>query len=105
MAWYGDDLGSMRSALYPENPLSATGSPLFSKNKTTTTTMENLGSELAKLTPEQRQAIMMQAQQEANQSVMQEMMKQMTLTCFQKCAGTSVCISILAHFLVVYFSR
>lgn len=52
--------------------------------------MENLGAELNKLTPEQRQAIMMQAQQEANQSVMQEMMKQMTLTCFQRCAGTSV---------------
>jgi hypothetical protein len=49
-----------------------------------------LGAQLRQLTPEQRQAIMIQAQQEANQSVMQEMMKEMIQTCFTTCAGTSV---------------
>ena len=52
--------------------------------------MSDLGAQLNQLTPEQRQAIMMKAQQEANEQVMQEMMKRMTSTCFEKCAGTSV---------------
>jgi tRNA uridine 5-carbamoylmethylation protein Kti12 len=52
--------------------------------------MADLGAQLRQLTPEQRQAIMIQAQQEANQSVMQEMMKEMIQTCFTTCAGTSV---------------
>jgi hypothetical protein len=52
--------------------------------------MADLGAQLNQLTPEQRQAIMMKAQQEANQQVMQEMMKHMTAACFEKCAGTSV---------------
>lgn len=52
--------------------------------------MADLGSQLSQLSPEQRQAIMMKAQQEANQQVMQEMMKHMVVTCFDKCAGTSV---------------
>jgi hypothetical protein len=52
--------------------------------------MADLGSQLNQLSPEQRQAIMMKAQQEANQQVMQEMMKHMTAACFDKCAGTSV---------------
>ena len=50
----------------------------------------DLGAQLSQLSPEQRQAIMIKAQQEANQSVMQEMMKEMITTCFDKCAGTSV---------------
>lgn len=41
------------------------------------------------LTPEQRQAIMIRAQQEANQQVMQAMLEKMVATCFKKCAGTS----------------
>jgi hypothetical protein len=52
--------------------------------------MSDLASQLAQLTPEQRQAIMMKAQQEANQQVMAEMMQKMASSCFEKCAGTSV---------------
>ena len=46
--------------------------------------------DISKFTPEQKQAVMVQAQQEANQRVMQGMVKSMVTTCFQKCAGTSV---------------
>jgi len=42
------------------------------------------------LTPEQRQAVLMQAQQEANQRIMSDMIQRMVKTCFNKCAGTSV---------------
>jgi hypothetical protein len=52
--------------------------------------MADLGAQLGQLTPEQRQAIMVKAQQEANQTVMQEMMKRMVASCFDKCTGTSV---------------
>jgi DNA-directed RNA polymerase specialized sigma24 family protein len=52
--------------------------------------MADIGAQLNQLTPEQRQAVMMQAQQEANQSILQELMKEMVTTCFEKCAGTSV---------------
>jgi hypothetical protein len=43
-----------------------------------------------KLTPEQRQQVMAQAQQEANGQIMREMVNKMVESCFQKCAGTSV---------------
>lgn len=46
--------------------------------------------QLSQLSPQQKQALMMQAQQEANQMVMQEMMEKMTAACFKKCTGTSV---------------
>jgi hypothetical protein len=52
--------------------------------------MSDLSSQLSQLTPEQRQAIIIQAQQQANQQVMQEMMKMMAVTCFDTCSGTSV---------------
>jgi Tim10/DDP family zinc finger len=52
--------------------------------------MADIGAQLNSLSPEQRQAVMMQAQQEANQSIMQELMKEMVTTCFEKCSGTSV---------------
>ena len=42
------------------------------------------------LTADQKQALMVQAQQEANQKVMQSMMTNMVKGCFDKCAGTSV---------------
>jgi Tim10/DDP family zinc finger len=58
--------------------------------------MSDLGAQLSQLTPEQRQAIMMKAQQEANEQVMQEMMKRMTSACFERCAGTSVRQSFLS---------
>jgi Tim10/DDP family zinc finger. len=48
------------------------------------------------LTPEQRQAIMMRAQQEANQQVMQGMLEKMVSSCFKKCAGTSVSLLIIS---------
>jgi hypothetical protein len=46
--------------------------------------------QISSLTPEQRQAVLMQAQQEANQRIMQDMVQRMVKTCFAKCAGTSV---------------
>lgn len=42
--------------------------------------MADLAAQLAQLSPEQRQAIMVKAQEEANQSVLQEMMKDMVCT-------------------------
>ena len=44
----------------------------------------------SQLTPQQRQAVLMRAQQEANQQIMQDMIQRMVKTCFNKCAGTSV---------------
>lgn len=41
------------------------------------------------LSPEQQQQVMMQAQTEANQRIMQSMMTNMTEHCFKLCAGTS----------------
>ena len=56
--------------------------------------MENAAGALSQLSPEQRQAVMMQAQQEANQQIMQQMMEKMISNCFKKCAGTSVRVGI-----------
>lgn len=50
----------------------------------------NMDDAMAKLTPEQRQMIMIKAQNEANQQVMQQMMDMMNKACFTKCVGTSV---------------
>jgi hypothetical protein len=50
------------------------------------------------LSPQQRQAVMAQAQQEANAQIMREMVNKMATSCFNKCAGTSVrlnCISCI----------
>ena len=81
--------------------------------------MGDLGAQLNQLTPEQKQAVLVQAQQEANQQVMTgkhgwvgvlrvilgppnltlveshtryttEMMKRMVAACYDKCTGTSV---------------
>ena len=68
-----------------------------------TTNMADIGAQLNSLSPEQRQAVMMQAQQEANQSIMQELMKEMVTTCFEKCSGTSVCILYIFIKRFVYF--
>ena len=46
--------------------------------------------DLNSLTADQKQALMVQAQQEANQKVMQTMMTSMVKGCFDKCTGTSV---------------
>jgi Tim10/DDP family zinc finger len=62
------------------------GPPYLSTIQVIQRTMDQINS----LTPEQRQAVLMQAQQEANQRVMQDMVQRMVKTCFQKCAGTSV---------------
>jgi import inner membrane translocase subunit TIM13 len=51
--------------------------------------MSDLASQLNQLTPQQKQVIMASAQQEANEQIMQEMMKRMIQGCFDKCAGTS----------------
>jgi Tim10/DDP family zinc finger len=53
--------------------------------------MTDPAAALQSLSPEQKQAVIMQVQQQANQQVMQEMMKNMATTCFEACAGTSVC--------------
>jgi hypothetical protein len=45
---------------------------------------------LNNLTSEQKQQIMIKAQQEANTSIMQSMMEEMVESCFDRCAGTSV---------------
>ncbi|KAL3827618.1 hypothetical protein ACHAXA_000491 [Cyclostephanos tholiformis] len=44
---------------------------------------------LQSLTPEQKQAVMAQAQQQANQQIMSAMIESMTASCFDKCAGVS----------------
>ena len=44
---------------------------------------------LQNLTPEQKQAVMVQAQNQVNQQVMTSMVESMTLACFDKCAGVS----------------
>mmetsp|Transcript_13038 Transcript_13038/g.12674 ORF Transcript_13038/g.12674 Transcript_13038/m.12674 type:complete len:87 (-) Transcript_13038:251-511(-) len=51
--------------------------------------MSNAAEALGQLSPEQRQSVMMQAQQEANQQIMQQMMEKMISHCFKKCAGSS----------------
>ena len=45
--------------------------------------------DLSQLTPEQKQAVLMRAQQEANQKITQDMLASMTEECFKKCAGSS----------------
>jgi hypothetical protein len=45
---------------------------------------------LSSLTPEQKQAVMAQAQAQANQQIMASMVESMTVRCFDKCVGTSV---------------
>ena len=45
---------------------------------------------LRNLTPEQKQAVMAQAQGQANQEIMATMVENMTSKCFAKCVGTSV---------------
>ena len=63
--------------------------------------------QLAQLTPQQRQAILVRAQQEANQQIMQDMLHRMVKTCFEKCAGTSVregrlaCAEIFVNFSAI----
>eukprot|EP00804_Cyclotella_cryptica_P027102 CCRYP_013639-RB/>CCRYP_013639-RB protein AED:0.28 eAED:0.39 QI:102/0/0.66/1/0/0.33/3/697/117 len=45
---------------------------------------------LSSLTPEQKQAVMAQAQGQANQQIMASMVESMTVRCFDKCVGTSL---------------
>ena len=45
---------------------------------------------LQNLTPEQKQAVMAQAQGQANQQIMAAMVENMTAQCFNKCVGASV---------------
>ncbi|KAG7366896.1 cyclin-like protein [Nitzschia inconspicua] len=51
--------------------------------------IHNIIVKMDQLSPEQRQAVLMQAQQEANQRIMQDLLQRMVKTCFNKCAGTS----------------
>lgn len=52
-------------------------------------------NQIQNLSPEQRQAVMVQAQQEANAQIMRDMVNKMATACFQKCAGTSVSFKAL----------
>jgi len=45
---------------------------------------------LSQLTPDQQRQMMQEAQREANQSLLQAVVEKMTVSCFEKCAGTSV---------------
>jgi tRNA A37 methylthiotransferase MiaB len=60
---------------------------LVKKERQTPSIMDQ---QISQMTPQQRQQILVQAQQEANQRIMQDMMTRMVKTCFVKCAGTSV---------------
>jgi hypothetical protein len=51
-----------------------------------------MDQQLSQLSPQQRQQVLARAQQEANQQIMQDMIQRMVKTCFNKCAGTSVCL-------------
>ena len=51
--------------------------------------VEGIGRIPKNSTPEQRAAIMAQAQQKGKQIIMMDMMTRMTLRCFEICAGTS----------------
>jgi len=44
---------------------------------------------LSQLTPDQQRQMMQEAQREANQSLLQAVVEKMTVSCFEKCAGTS----------------
>jgi len=57
----------------------------------------------SKLTPEQLQVFMAQAQQEANQQIMQSMVEKMVSACFKKCAGTSVRLRYFIGSLLLSF--
>jgi hypothetical protein len=52
-------------------------------------------SALQSLTAEQKQAVMAQAQGQANQQIMAAMIENMTAACFDKCTGTSVSYSVI----------
>jgi len=43
---------------------------------------------LSKLTPQQKQEIMIRAQREVNTKLMQDMVESMSTLCFKKCAGS-----------------
>jgi hypothetical protein len=53
-----------------------------------------MADQLAQLTPENRHQLMLAAQQQANEQIMQGMITKMSKSCFDKCAGTSVRVSL-----------
>ena len=59
--------------------------------------MADIASQINQLTPEQRQAVMMRAKQEADQAIFSEMMKRSVVACFEKCVGTSVSLYITGN--------
>lgn len=65
-------------SIYPQPPLNS----VFENMMDPTAALQNL-------TPEQKHAVMTQAQQQANQQIMSSMIESMTLSCFDKCAGVS----------------
>lgn len=46
------------------------------------------------LNPQQKQSVLVTAQQQANQQITQKMVETMLTSCFEKCVGTSVSSSI-----------
>ena len=59
-------------------------------NHSTKFSCQFVNMDLSQLTPQQKQAVLIRAQQEANQQIYQKMMADMLENCFQKCTGTSV---------------
>mmetsp|Transcript_35757 Transcript_35757/g.74400 ORF Transcript_35757/g.74400 Transcript_35757/m.74400 type:complete len:92 (+) Transcript_35757:101-376(+) len=51
--------------------------------------MDGMAQQIKNLTPQQRQAVLMQAQNEANMKIRAELLNKMVAACYDKCAGTS----------------
>ena len=49
-----------------------------------------MAQQIKNLTPQQRQAVLMQAQNEANMKIRAELLNKIVASCYDKCAGTSV---------------
>jgi hypothetical protein len=62
-------------------------------------------SVLQNLTPEQKQAVMAQAQGQANQEIMSSMIANMTERCFAKCVGSSVSVSVFVESVYIIYTK
>lgn len=52
--------------------------------------MDNtMAQQIQNLTPQQRQAVLLQAQNEANMKIRAELLNKVVAACYDKCAGTS----------------
>mmetsp|Transcript_20150 Transcript_20150/g.43463 ORF Transcript_20150/g.43463 Transcript_20150/m.43463 type:complete len:92 (+) Transcript_20150:112-387(+) len=51
--------------------------------------MDQMAQQIKSLTPQQRQAVLVQAQNEANMKIRADLLNKMVAACYDKCAGTS----------------